>query len=75
MGNYIVLLDREKFGDLDRCVILWPTDAQEERHAEGISRWDLGGLIDDTEVERVELSLDFLRRVLSSHPPQPGARS
>ena len=74
MGHYIVLTDRERFGDLDRCVILWPTQADEERHADEVSRGDLRGLIDDTEVERIELSLEFLRRVSCSDHPGPGAR-
>ena len=72
MGTYILLTDRERFGDLDRCVILWPTKAQEERYKEEISQGNLGGLIDDEEVERIELSLKFICRLLRSRPPEPG---
>ena len=70
MGPYIVLSDRETFADLDRCLFLLPTAAQERRYARALSCANLRPLVADPDVERVELSLDFLRRVLNSRPPR-----
>ncbi len=70
MGTYIVLNDRETFSDLDRCLILLPTEAQEEQYEQDLSSGDIRPLVADSDVERVELSLDFLRRVLRSRPPR-----
>ena len=75
MGTYIVLSDRETFADLDRCLILLPTEEQERRYAKSLSMADLLPLVNDPAVERIELSLDFLCRVLRSSPPGPGAGS
>ena len=69
MGTYVVLPDRETFSDLDRCLILMPTDAQEKQYEEDLSNGDIRPLVADPDVERCELSLDFLRRVLHSGPP------
>ncbi len=70
MGTYIVLSDREKLGDLDRCLFLLPTKEQESRYAKALSSTDLRPLVKDPEVERCEMSLNFLRRVLRSHRPR-----
>ncbi len=67
MGTYIVLNDRETFADLDRCLILLPTEEQERRYAKALLSADLRPLVKDPEVERCEMSLDFLGRVLGSH--------
>ncbi len=75
MGFYILLRDRARFADLDRCLILLPTEEQESRHVEDLSNGDVRSLLANREVERVELSLDFLRRVLSSSSPERGAGS
>ncbi len=75
MGTYIVLSDRVTFSDLDRCLILLPTEEQESRHVEDLSNGDVRSLLANPDVERVELSLDFLRRVLRSSPPEPGTGS
>ena len=69
MGFYILLRDRDTFSDLDRCLFLLPTEEQESRHVEDLSNGDVRSLLVDPDVERVELSLDFLRRVLRSTPP------
>ncbi|MCZ6688702.1 MAG: hypothetical protein O7H41_03765 [Planctomycetota bacterium] len=69
MGFYILLRDRARFADLDRCLFLLPTEEQESRHEEDLSNGDVRSLVADPDVERVELSLDFLRRVLRSTPP------
>ena len=73
MGTYIVLSDRKTFGDLDLCLILLPTDAQEGRYEEALAKADICLLLHDPDVERVELSLDFLRRILHSRSPDPDA--
>ena len=69
MGFYILLRDRARFADLDRCLILLPTEEQESRYVEDLSNGDVRSILADPDVERVELSLDFLRRVLRSSPP------
>ena len=70
MGTYIVLSDRETFGDLDRCLFLLPTEEQERRYAEALSSGHLRCLVADPDVERIEMSLDFLCRVFRSHRPR-----
>ncbi len=70
MGTYIVFSDRETLGDLDRCLFLLPTKEQEKRYAKALSSSNLRPLIKDPDVERCEMSLDFLRRVLRSHRPR-----
>ena len=72
MGTYISLSDREAFGDLDRCLFLLPTETQEKRHEEELSRGDIRGLVNDPDVDRIELSLEFIGRLLRSSPPEPG---
>ena len=70
MGTYIVLNDRETFADLDRCLILLPTDEQEEKYEQDLSDGDIRSLVEDHDVGRIEFSLAFLCRVIRSRPPR-----
>ncbi len=70
MRTYIVFSDRETFADLDRCVILLPTEEQEKRYAKALAITDLRPLAEDPDVERIEFSLAFLCHVLRSKPPR-----
>ncbi len=67
---YLVFSDRKSLGDLDRCLFLLPTEEQERRYSKALSGADLRPLVKDPEVERCEMSLDFLSRVFRSHPPR-----
>ncbi len=75
MGTYILFSDREKLGDLDRCLFLLPTKEQESRYAKALLSADLRPLVRDPDVERCEFSTDFLRRVLRSSRSRPSSGS
>ncbi len=75
MGTYMVLNDRETFCDLDRCLILLPTEEQERRYKEDLSSGEIRPLVNDPDVERIEFSTDFLRRVLRSSRSRPSSGS
>ena len=75
MGTYVLLKDRDTFCDLDRCVILLPTKEQERKYERDLSDGDVRPLVADPDVERIEFSSDFIRRVLRSSPSDPDAGS
>ena len=71
MGTLIVLLeDRHSFADLDRTVILLPTEEQERKHARALAQGHVRKLVDDPAVERIGFRTEFLRRLLRSRPPR-----